>query len=89
MTTQDWDCHDHRDELFVGDCHTVCHATQGQLCTWSRAYPASGRVRVFTPIRFKTAADAANWIARGYIAEVQEGLSRLEVGFSNVMVAPG
>lgn len=79
-----WDCHAHRDELRVSDEATVYHPEQGQLCYGERHYDGT----LFYPLRFKDKAAAYRWIERGTIAEVQESLSVLAVGFVTCCFEP-
>lgn len=75
-----WDVHQHRDELRVSCESTVYHPEQGHLCYGIREY----QVWLWFPIRFKDKAAAFRWIESGYIAELQESLSILQVGFVNL-----
>jgi len=75
-----WDVHDHKDELYVSLFYTVYHPEKGQLCTWERETYAI----VYLPIQFKTKALAYKWIESGTIAEIQEGMTCLRVGFTNL-----
>lgn len=81
-----WDCHKHKSEMFVSGEHTVCHPEQGVLCYWFAVYGSGRRLLTFFPIRFNSNALAQKWIDSGCIADIQESLSILEVGFSNVLI---
>lgn len=81
-----WDCHQHRDEMFTSDARTVCHPEKGQLCYWLDQYHGDHVCRTYHPIEFKTEAFAEKWIDSGFIAELQEGMSILAVGFSCVTI---
>lgn len=72
-----WDCHQHRDELRVSDSNTVYHDERGQLCYGYRHL----NTFLFFPIQFKDKAAAYKWIESGCIAQLQEGLGCLAVGF--------
>jgi len=76
----DWNCHEHRTELCVSNANTVYHPEHGQLCWWEVHHDC----RIYHPIRFKGPAEAHRWITSGCIAEIQESLSLLQVGFSLV-----
>jgi len=83
MTTtkaEHWDCHAHRDELRVSDHGTVYRPEHGQLCWWQVHWDCV----LFYPIVFKSKFAAGQWIERGYIGELQESWSILQIGFSNV-----
>ena len=73
-----WNVHDHRDELEVSDGATIYHREQGVLCWRERQWDCF----LWHPISFKTHTEAYRWIREGYIAELQEGLSILQVEFS-------
>ena len=75
-----WDVHQHRDELGVTDQASVFHPEKGQLCWWEYR----GLWRFYFPIRFKDVAAAWKWVQFGTIAELQEGMNILQVGFSKV-----
>jgi hypothetical protein len=75
---QRWNVHDHRDELRVSDHGTIYHYEKGQLCYWELHYDCV----LYFPIHFKTREAAWKWIREGCIADLQEGLSTLHVGFS-------
>jgi len=75
-----WNVHDHKDELCVSSYYTVYHPEKGQLCTWERETYAI----VYLPIQFKTKALAYKWIENGTIAEIQERMNCLRVGFTNI-----
>lgn len=78
QTTEPWDVHRHRDELWVSAAATVCHSERGQLCWCEQHWD----VLLWHPIQFRNKATAAGWIARGTIGELQEAMSDLSVGFS-------
>lgn len=74
-----WDCHEHRDEFKVSNWGSyVYHPEKGVLSQTMRHYDAYINV----PIAFKDNAAAYKWIKEGTIAEVQENLTDLQVGFS-------
>lgn len=75
---QVWDCHEHRDELLSSVAATVYHLEKGQLCWWEIHWSCI----IYHPIRFKNRRAAQKWIENGCIAEIQESLSMLQVGFS-------
>lgn len=75
-----WDCHDHRDELQVSHQCTVYHPEHGQLCYGMRQFFSW----LYFPIRFGSRAAALKWVESGWISELQEGLSVLNVGFTKV-----
>lgn len=75
-----FDCQEHRDELRVSDAATVYHSEWGQLCYWEVHWDCI----LYYPIRFKDKAAAQRWIESGTIAEIQESMSCLHVGFSKV-----
>ena len=64
--------------MLVSDAATVYHPERGQLCYFDRRWDCV----LSYPIQFKNKAAAMNWIKSGTIAEIQEGLSMLAVGFS-------
>ena len=84
MLTKRWDCHEHRDELHVSFNATVYHTEQGQLCYGERHWD----VWLWFPIQFKDRSAAAKWINHGNIAEIQESLSILQVGFRCECMTP-
>jgi hypothetical protein len=73
-----WDCHAHRDKLRVSDNATVYHREHGQLCFWESHYDCI----IYYPIRFNDKAAAQRWVEKGCIAEIQEGMGILHVGFT-------
>jgi hypothetical protein len=73
-----WDVHQHKDELCVSDAATIFHPEHGQLCWCERHWD----YLLFHPIKWNDRAAAYKWINEGCIAEIQEGLSCLAVGFS-------
>lgn len=72
-----WDPHAHRDELRVSVFYTVYHPEQGQLCQGHRELYGT----VFVPIQFASREQARKWIQEGCIADLQESLTNLQVGF--------
>lgn len=74
-----WNVHEHRDELRVTRSHSVYHPDRGILCTREQRYDAF----FWHPIVFTNAAAARMWIDFGSIAELQEGLGDLSVCFSD------
>ena len=75
--TERWNCHEHRDELKVSIFDTVYHEEHGQLCQGHRDYDGT----CFVPIQFESKSEAHIWIESGFIAQIQEGLTNLKVGF--------
>jgi hypothetical protein len=73
-----WDCHAHRNELQVSNVATVYHHEYGQLCYAERHWD----VVLWHPIRFRDRAAAQEWIEKGFIADLQESLCCLAVGFA-------
>jgi hypothetical protein len=73
-----WNCHEHRDELKVSEFCSVYHPEHGQLCVFEKHWD----VVLSYPIQFKDKAAAHKWVREGYIAELQEGLGTLMVGFT-------
>lgn len=73
-----WDCHEHRDELRSSNGATVYHLEKGQLCWWEIHWGCI----IYHPIRFKNRLAAQEWIEKGCIAQIQESLSILQVGFN-------
>jgi hypothetical protein len=73
-----WDCHKHRKDLRVSDACTVYHPDKGQLSYWEVHYDCT----LYYPIQFIDKAAAHKWIENGTIAEIQEGMSCLRVGFT-------
>lgn len=78
MKSEYWNVHDHRDELKVSDSATVYHDEQGQLCYTERHWDCV----LYFPIAFKSRQAAWRWVREGCIAELQESLGTLQVGFS-------
>lgn len=78
---QRWDCHEHREELQVSSQNSVYHLEQGQLCFWDVRHDCI----LYYPILFADKAAAWKWIHSGCIAQIQESMSYLRVGFSTVM----
>lgn len=76
-----WNCHDHRDELRVGPESTVFHPDHGILCYYYIEWNGT----FYFPFKFKDKAAAYKWIQSGYISELQEGMTWLQVGFSDKM----
>jgi hypothetical protein len=72
----------HRGEMRVSNHLTVYHPEAGQLCWYETDYD----VIVYHPIQFREKYLAQQWIDNGHIGDIQEGLSILQVCFSNVMV---
>jgi hypothetical protein len=66
-----------RRECLVTVWDTVVHPDYGQLCQGDRM----GGCTVWLPIQFKSKPLAYKWIESGTIAEIQEGLTNLKVGF--------
>lgn len=79
-TITEWDVHQHKDELCVSDAATIYHPEHGQLCYCERHWDCL----LYHPIQWKDRAAAYKWINEGCIAEIQEGLNCLAVGFSLV-----
>lgn len=52
------------------------------LCVKDRIYACY----ISTPIQFKTFEAAEKWVQSGTIAELQEGLGTLHIGFTNSLV---
>jgi hypothetical protein len=77
-----WDYTNHREELHVSNSGFVFHHKHGILCEGA----IKGDYFVANPVRFKTRADAWAWIREGTIAEVQENLANLRVGFINIII---
>ena len=77
MPTERWDCHKHRHELKVSRARTVYHPEPGQLCQWVQHWDAN----IYLPIVFNSAHDARKWMEEGCIADLQESLGNLHVGF--------
>ena len=77
MKKTPWDCHKHKDELKVSDHSTVYHPYRGQLCYAERQYDAF----LFHPVVFTDKQAAWKWIESGTIADIQESLGCLGVGF--------
>ncbi len=73
-----WDCHEHKDELLVSDAATVYHPKRGQLCYMEQHWDCF----LWHPIKFSDRSKAYRWIRQGSIAEIQEGIMCLAVGFS-------
>lgn len=73
-----WDVHEHKNELKISDEYTIYHSEHGQLCYCERHYD----VLLFYPLRFKSKSDTQKWIDSGTIAELQESLMILSIGFS-------
>ncbi len=73
-----WNCHEHRDELLTSYEATVYHLEKGQLCWYEMHYYCI----IYHPIKFKDRHAAQKWIDNGCIAEIQESLSTLHIGFS-------
>lgn len=79
-----WDCHEHRHELQISDHCSVYHPDHGQLCYSEKHYDCV----LYFPVLFKDKAAAAKWIEKGCVAEIQEGLMNLGVGFVNLSCKP-
>ena len=77
-----WNCHTHREELRTSLGATVYHLEYGQLCWWEVHWDCI----LYHPIRFNDRHAAQKWIEIGCIAEIQESLSILQVGFSKVLL---
>ena len=77
-----WNVHENKEELKISDANTIYHPEHGVLCY----VETGGDVYLYHPINFKTKALAAKWIENGCIAEIQEGLGTLKVGFSTVVI---
>lgn len=84
QNVEEFDCHRHKDELFITIFNTICHPIHGQLCQGFRTYEGT----TFHPIVFKDKISANKWIEKGCIAELQEGLSNLKVGFTTNSFVP-
>ncbi len=80
MTTPEptWNVHEHRNELRVSDNRTIYHPEKGQLCYQERHYDCI----LYYPVKFKDKQSAYKWIESGCIADIQESLQTLSVGFS-------
>ena len=79
-----WDCHEHRDELKISDACTIYHPERGQLCYGERHWDCV----LFFPLVFKSKQQANEWIEKGYIAQLQESLGILNVGFHRECCTP-
>jgi len=77
-TLKHWDVHQHRSELRVSDRSTVYHYEQGVLCQAEKHWDCV----INHPIEFGNKEEAYKWIKEGYIADLQESLCNLAVGFS-------
>lgn len=77
-----WDLHRHKAELLVSDNCTIWHPQHGQLCMAEKHYD----VTIYHPVRFMDKPSAWKWITDGCLADLQEGLGCLQIGFSNIMV---
>lgn len=73
-----WDCHSHKHEMRISDATTIYHPEHGHLCYIETHYDCI----LAHPIIFKNKAAAQRWIDNGTIAELQEGLNHLNIGFS-------
>lgn len=73
-----WNCHQHKDELKISDGCTIYHPEQGVLCCAENHWD----VVIFHPVVFKDKMAAQTWIESGCIADIQESLHSLKVGFS-------
>lgn len=73
-----WDVHKHREELMVSDMATIYHHDKGVLCQLEKHI----YVLIYHPIQFKSRDEAFKWIKDGCIADLQESLCNLSVGFS-------
>lgn len=76
----EWDVHQHKDELQVSDAATIYHPDHGQLCYCEKHWDCL----LYHPIKWKDQTAAYKWINDGCIADIQEGLVCLAVGFSLV-----
>lgn len=79
-----WNCHEHRDELQVSFQATVYHHLHGQLCYTER----TNDCYLHIPIQFKDTAAAYRWIEKGCIADLQEGMGTLQIGFTTKCLTP-
>lgn len=79
---EQWNVHEHREELLSSDAATVYHLDHGQLCWWEVHWECI----LYHPIRFIDRHAAQKWIEGGCIAEIQESLSILQIGFSTVLI---
>lgn len=66
-----------REECEITIFDTVVHPEYGQLCQWNSKW----NYIAFLPIQFKDKQAAYKWISEGTIAQLQEGLNNLCVGF--------
>lgn len=66
-----------REECEITIFDTIVHPEHGQLCQWDSGW----NYIVFLPIQFKDKPAAYKWINEGTIAQLQEGLHSLCVGF--------
>jgi len=66
-----------RDDLHISPASTVYHPQLGVLSQGFR----TGYGTIYHPIVFNSKATAAQWIAEGVIAELQENSGNLDVGF--------
>lgn len=78
MSKENWDVHDHKDELSVSDFLTIFHPERGVLCQ----YVIHWNHIIYQPIKWESREKAYNWIREGTIAEIQESLSNLHICFS-------
>lgn len=79
-----WDVHKHKEELSVSDSATIYHPEKGQLCYCEKHWDCI----LYHPITFKDRAAAFKWVREGCIADLQEGLGILGIGFSLVTYQP-
>lgn len=82
--TDRWDVHEHKNELCVSNRATIYHAERGQLCISELHWDCV----LSYPLQFKDKAAAYKWIESGTIAEIQESLGVLQVGFSDRCFMP-
>lgn len=75
-----WDCHECRNELCISYFNTIYHPEHGQLCQAEKHWDGI----LFHPFHFGSKQAAQKWIETGFIAELQEDLSNLGVGFTTV-----
>lgn len=77
-----WDYREHKGELEVSNAGTIYHGEHGVLC-WSEI---KFDFILHHPIGFKDKAAAYKWIREGCIAEIQESLLCLAVGFQTKLI---
>lgn len=75
-----WNVHLFKNELKISSYGTIYHHEHGQLCQAEHFHDC----KLYYPVRFISKKEAQAWIDKGTIANLQEDLNNLDVGFQTL-----